>query len=65
MITSSGLSNVTAPLAIRYGASGVGIGSAITTHKNIDEMSIAIKNLKLNLLKQVRLIIFVVQIKLY
>ena len=58
VITSSGLSNLTAPLAIRYGASGIGIGSAITNQKNIDEMSIAIKNLKLNLLKQVRLMVF-------
>lgn len=58
IITSSGLSNLTAPLAIRYGASGVGIGSAITYKKNIEEMSSLLKTLKINLLKQVRLIIF-------
>nr|YP_009296031.1 hypothetical protein Schiz_083 [Schizymenia dubyi]AOM64966.1 hypothetical protein Schiz_083 [Schizymenia dubyi] len=43
IITSSGISNLSAPLAIYYGASGVGLASALTKYDSISSMANYIK----------------------
>jgi hypothetical protein len=50
IITSSNLSEITVPLAIEYGASGVGIGNSITRLSTINNMVQKIKNLQSNLI---------------
>nr|YP_010330235.1 hypothetical protein MW505_pgp046 [Porphyridium aerugineum]UNJ17951.1 hypothetical protein [Porphyridium aerugineum] len=49
IITASNISDVTAPLAISYGASGIGVGSNITNLVEVISMANKIKDLKTSL----------------
>lgn len=46
LITASGISDLTGPIAIQYGASGIGVGNAISQLDDVDEMISSIKVIK-------------------
>nr|YP_009296743.1 hypothetical protein Bangp_004 [Bangiopsis subsimplex]AOM66086.1 hypothetical protein Bangp_004 [Bangiopsis subsimplex]ARO90358.1 conserved hypothetical plastid protein [Bangiopsis subsimplex] len=49
IITASGINSANASSAIKYGADGLGIGSAITKFENIEDMTKVIKTIKKDL----------------
>lgn len=49
LITASGISDLTGPIAIQYGASGIGVGNAISQLNDIDQMISSIRVIKGNL----------------
>ena len=46
LITASGISDLTGPIAIQYGASGIGVGNAISQLNDIDQMISSIRVIK-------------------
>ena len=46
LITASGISDLTGPIAIQYGASGIGVGNAISQLNDIDQMISSIRVFK-------------------